>query len=109
MAHVVAYSFNLNILEVEVGEFLWVQGQFGLHSKFQDSQGYLERPIFLKSKERKEKKKKKASSIYLCLLQQHIHWNWNDEENVILRRMLAWHLHLDDMQIHEVFHVKSWS
>jgi hypothetical protein len=39
----------------------WVQGQPGLQSESQDSQGYTEKPC-LKKKKRKEKKKKKKES-----------------------------------------------
>jgi hypothetical protein len=59
---VVAHAFNPNTWETEAGEF-WVQGQPGLQSEFQDSQGYTE-----KLKKKKKKKKKIAclpSSFYL--------------------------------------------
>jgi hypothetical protein len=35
----------------------WVQGQSGLQSKFQDSQGYTERPCLEKTKNKKQKTK----------------------------------------------------
>ena len=50
-----AHTFNQNILEVEAGR-LWVRGQSGLQSKFQDSQGYSEKPC-LKTKTKKQKQK----------------------------------------------------
>jgi hypothetical protein len=39
----IANAFNCSTLEAEAqaGEFCWVQGQPGLHSQFQDSQGYI--------------------------------------------------------------------
>ena len=37
---------------------LWVQGQPGLQSEFQDSQGYTEKPCLEKAKKKKKKKKK---------------------------------------------------
>jgi hypothetical protein len=41
------HSFNPSNREVEVkagGVCLWIQGQFGLHNKFQDNQGCIVRP-----------------------------------------------------------------
>jgi hypothetical protein len=37
-------AFNPSIWETEAGRSLWVQGYLGLQSKFQDSQGYTEKP-----------------------------------------------------------------
>jgi hypothetical protein len=37
----------------------WVRGQPGLQSKFQDSQGYTEKPCLEKNKQTKNKTKKK--------------------------------------------------
>jgi hypothetical protein len=42
----IAHAFNLSILDVEASESLWVQDQLCLYSKFQDSQGYIERCLF---------------------------------------------------------------
>jgi len=42
---VVTHSFNPSTGEAEAGGSLWVRGQPGLHLKFQDSQGYTERPF----------------------------------------------------------------
>ena len=36
------HTFNPNTQEAEAGQSLGVQGQPGLHSEFQDSQGYTE-------------------------------------------------------------------
>jgi hypothetical protein len=36
----------------------WVQGQPSLHSEFQDSQGYTEKPCLEKNQKTKEKKRK---------------------------------------------------
>jgi len=41
---VVAHTFNPRTQGAEAGRALWVQGQPGLQSKFQDSQGYTEKP-----------------------------------------------------------------
>jgi hypothetical protein len=38
---------------------IWVQGQPGLQSEFQDSQGYTEKPCLKKPKKEKKKKKRK--------------------------------------------------
>jgi hypothetical protein len=46
----VANAFNPCIWEAEAGWFLWVQGQPGLHSEFQDSQSYMEDPVSKKKK-----------------------------------------------------------
>jgi hypothetical protein len=35
----------------------WVRGQPGLHSEFQDSQGYTEKPCLKKKKKRKKRKR----------------------------------------------------
>ena len=50
------HAFNPSTLEAEAGESLWVQGQPGLHSEFQDSLGYTEKPC-LKTKQNKTKTK----------------------------------------------------
>ena len=42
------HAFNPNTYEAEVGGFLWVRGQPGLHSKFQNSQDYIEKPCLKK-------------------------------------------------------------
>jgi hypothetical protein len=39
---------------------LWVRGQPGLHSEFQDSQGYTEKPCLKKNKKQTNKQKKKG-------------------------------------------------
>jgi hypothetical protein len=41
----------------------WVQGQPGLQSEFQDSQGYTEKPCL----ENTKKKKKQPVILWLCL------------------------------------------
>jgi hypothetical protein len=46
---VVAHAFNPSTLEAEAGS-LWVQGQPGLQSEFQDSQGYIEKPCLEENK-----------------------------------------------------------
>jgi hypothetical protein len=52
----VAHAFNPNTWEADAGGF-WVQGQPGLQSEFQDSQGYTEKPC-LKTKQNKTKQNK---------------------------------------------------
>jgi hypothetical protein len=50
---VVAHAFNPSTWEAEAGGFLfWVRGQPGLQSKFQDSQGYTEKPCLEEKKKR---------------------------------------------------------
>jgi hypothetical protein len=56
---VVAHAFNLSTWEAEAGRFL-SQGQPGLQSELQDSQGYTEKPCLKKTKKKKKKKKKYA-------------------------------------------------
>lgn len=46
----VVHSFILSSEEVEADWFLWVKGQFGLHSEFWDSQGYVVRPRLQRTK-----------------------------------------------------------
>jgi hypothetical protein len=43
------FTFNLSLQEAELCRFLGVQGWFGVHSKFQGSQSYIER-TWLKNK-----------------------------------------------------------
>jgi hypothetical protein len=40
---VVEHTYDPSTWEAEAGGFLWVQGQLGLWSKFQGSQGYTEK------------------------------------------------------------------
>ena len=56
----VAYTFNTNTKEAEEVDF-WVQGQPGLHSEFQDSQGYIVRPCLKKIKQTNKQFKNQAS------------------------------------------------
>lgn len=44
----VVYIYNPTTQEAEVGESLWVQSQPYLHTKIQDSQGYIVRQYLLK-------------------------------------------------------------
>jgi hypothetical protein len=67
---VVAYIFNLSTWEAEAGRFL-VQGQPGLQSELQDSQGSTEKPsLENKNKNKKQKtnkqKKKSLGSLNHC-------------------------------------------
>jgi hypothetical protein len=62
---VVAQTFNPSTWEAEAVRSLWVQGQPGLQSEFQDSQGYTVKPYLEKPKvEEKKKKKKKGNHCY---------------------------------------------
>ena len=57
----VAYTFNPSTRETEAGGALWVWGQPGLQSDFQDNQGYTKKPFLEKQnkqKGRKEERKK---------------------------------------------------
>jgi hypothetical protein len=46
----------------------WVRGQSGLQSKFQDSQGYKEKPCLEKQNKTKQKKKKKKLLIRVVVV-----------------------------------------
>ena len=48
---VVAHSFNPSTWEAEASPSLCIQGQPGLQSKFQDNQGYTEKPCLEKPRE----------------------------------------------------------
>ena len=49
-----AHAFNRSTWEAEAGWSLWVWGQPGLHSEFQDSQSYLGDPVLInKTKQKK--------------------------------------------------------
>ena len=51
----VLHVFNTSTWEAEAGRCVWVQGQPGLESEFQDSQSYTKKPcLWKKQKERKE-------------------------------------------------------
>jgi hypothetical protein len=52
-----AHAFNPSTVEAEAGRFL-TQGQPGLQSEFQDSQGYTEKPCLKKKKNTKQNKTK---------------------------------------------------
>ena len=54
---VVVFTFNSSTWKAEAGGSLWGQGQPGLCSEFQNSQGYVERPC-LKDKRKWRRKKK---------------------------------------------------
>ena len=59
LSGLVANAFNASTQEAEAGEPLWVLGQFGLQSKFQDSQGYTEKLCLPKQKQKEEEEKRK--------------------------------------------------
>lgn len=55
---ITAQVFNPSILEAEVGISLWLLGQPGLHSEFQDSQSSIARHCLQKEKNNNNKKQK---------------------------------------------------
>ena len=57
MPGVGAHAFNPSTWEAEAVDF-WVQGQPGLQSEFQDSQGYTEKPCLEKTKTKTKTKTK---------------------------------------------------
>jgi hypothetical protein len=52
---VVAHTFNPNTQEAEAGGFLSSRPVRGLQSKFQDSQGYTEKPCLKKKQQQQQK------------------------------------------------------
>jgi hypothetical protein len=52
---------------------LWVRGQPGLQSEFQDSQGYTEKPCLEKQKKNKKQKKTPLPSPYIAWIKYSIH------------------------------------
>jgi hypothetical protein len=58
----VAHAFNPSTRWQKQEDF-WVQGQPGLLSEFQDSQGYTEKPCLEKPKKKKKERKAKAKQI----------------------------------------------
>jgi hypothetical protein len=60
---VVAWAFNPSTWEAEAGDF-WVQGQPGLQSEFQDSQGYTEKLCFEKPKKKKKRERERPTEEY---------------------------------------------
>jgi hypothetical protein len=59
----VTQSFNLSTWEAKAGRSLWVQGQPGLQSEFQDSQGYTEKPCLGKTERKTNRQKRKVHSF----------------------------------------------
>jgi hypothetical protein len=59
---VVAHAFTSSTGEAEAGQALWVRGQPGLQSEFQDSQGYTEKP-YLKNKQQKKTQANKTKLL----------------------------------------------
>jgi hypothetical protein len=55
-------TYNPSTREAEAGGFLSLQGQPGLQSEFQDSQGYTEKPCLETPPPKKKGKKKNISS-----------------------------------------------
>jgi hypothetical protein len=56
----VVHTFNSSTPEAEAGGSLWVQGQPGLQSEFQDSYNYIERPCLEKPDKQQTKNQKKV-------------------------------------------------
>ena len=57
----VVHAFNPSIQDAETGGSLWVQGQPGLQSQFQDSPGYTKKSC-LKSKGKQNKNKQTSKN-----------------------------------------------
>ena len=57
---IVLHTFNPSTGEVEAGGSLWLWGQPGLQSEFQDSQGYTEKSCLKKQNIIKQKQKPKS-------------------------------------------------
>jgi hypothetical protein len=55
----VAHASNASTLEADAGGSVGVLGQPGLHSEFQDSQGYIERLCLKNNKMKQNQSKKK--------------------------------------------------
>lgn len=67
-----AYAFNASILESEVSRLFSVGNQASLHSKFQNSQGFIERPS--------DRQTDRQSKCQPLDGNQHvIHWDVNTE------------------------------
>jgi hypothetical protein len=64
-------TFNPSIWEAEAGKFL-SRGQPGLQSKFQDSQGYTEKPCFKKAK-KKTKNQVQCLPLWKLMLRLEYH------------------------------------
>ena len=54
MPGVVVHAFNPSIWETEADRSLYIRGQRGLHSEFQDSQTYIISSCLEKNKNKKE-------------------------------------------------------
>ena len=61
----VVYVFNPSTWEADAGVSLFVQSQPGLQSKFQNSQGYTEKPCPEKQNKTNKKEKKKELFSFL--------------------------------------------
>ena len=66
------YAFNPSTQDAEAGGFLCVQGQSGLQSEFQDSQGYTEK-LCLKTHNDKKNYSQEVSIAFRGLLKEIFH------------------------------------
>ena len=67
-----AHSFNPSTKEAEAGRSLWVQGQPGLQSEFQDSQGYTEKPCLEKPNNQTKQNQNIYKQAQVAVRQNHI-------------------------------------
>ena len=70
---VMAHSLIPAIVKQRQGDF-WVWGHPGLQSKFQNSQGYIEKPRLWEKKEILNMIENTAD-VYICRPYAHIYWN----------------------------------
>ena len=62
----VVHAFNASTQKTEANGSLPVQGQPGLQSEFQDSQGHTEKPCFEKKNCLRKKKRRNRSATEIC-------------------------------------------
>jgi len=83
----VAHTFNPTTWEAEAGGFLWVRGQPGLQSKFQESWSYTKKPCLKQNKQTNKRKtttqqKKSLWSPVMCVR----FWRRSSQPYIVLNR-----------------------
>jgi hypothetical protein len=63
----VAHAIYLSSQEAEAGSSLWVQGQPALHSEFQDSHNYTEKPCLEKKTKPKPTSKRNITKTKVAV------------------------------------------